>query len=199
VLINGQKLAAGTYSLHTIPGKDEWTIIFNSDAGQWGSFQYDEKKDVLRIKAKPEMGPDNEEWLTFEIPSVGTNTAKIALRWEKIAVPFTVEVPNMEALVRAKIDAAITANPTEWRIPLQVAGAYANDDKWDEALKWVDQSIKVKETFQNLATKARFLFAAGRKDEAFAVADQAIARGKADKVDTAQFEKRLAAMKAGKM
>jgi hypothetical protein len=38
VLINGQKLAAGTYSLHTIPGKDEWTVIFNSDAGQWGSF-----------------------------------------------------------------------------------------------------------------------------------------------------------------
>jgi DUF2911 family protein len=199
VLINGQKLAAGTYSLHTIPGKDEWTIIFNSDAGQWGSFQYDEKKDVLRIKAKPETAPDSEEWLTFEIPSVGPSTAKIVLRWEKIAVPFTVEVPNMDALVRAKIDAAITANPTEWRIPLQVAGQYANDDKWDEALKWVDQSIKVKETFQNLATKARFLFAAGRKDEAFAVADQAIARGKADKVDTAQFEKRLAAMKAGKM
>ena len=42
VLINGQKLAAGAYSLHTIPGKDEWTIIFNSDAGQWGSFTYDE-------------------------------------------------------------------------------------------------------------------------------------------------------------
>jgi hypothetical protein len=199
VLINGQKLAAGTYSLHTIPGKDEWTIIFNSDAGQWGSFQYDEKKDVLRIKAKPEMAPDNQEWLTYEIPNVGPNTAKIAIRWEKIAVPFTVEVPNMDALVRAKIDAAITANPTEWRIPLQVATQYANDDKWDEALKWTDQSIKVKETFQNLATKARFLFAAGRKDEAFAVADQAIARGKADKVDTAQFEKRLAAMKAGKM
>jgi Protein of unknown function (DUF2911) len=199
VLINGQKLAAGTYSLHTIPGKDEWTIIFNSDAGQWGSFQYDEKKDVLRIKAKPEMAPDNEEWLTFGIPSVGTNAAKITLRWEKIVVPFTVEVPNVDALMRAKIDAAITANPTEWRIPLQVAGSYANDDKWDEALKWVDQSIKVKETFQNLATKARFLFAAGRKDEAFAVADQAIARGKADKVDTAQFEKRLADMKAKKM
>ena len=199
VLINGQKLAAGTYSLHTIPGKDEWTIIFNSDAGQWGSFQYDEKKDVLRIKARPETAPDNEEWLTYEIPSVGPSTAKIAIRWEKIVVPFTVEVPNMDALVRAKIDAAITANPTEWRIPLQVSSLYANDDKWDEALKWVDQSIKVKETFQNLATKARFLFAAGRKDEAFAVADQAIARGKADKVDTAQFEKRLAAMKAGKM
>src|SRR5215212_6143403 len=53
VLVNGQKLAAGTYSLHTIPGKDEWTVIFNSDAGQWGSFSYDEKKDALPVKVKP--------------------------------------------------------------------------------------------------------------------------------------------------
>ena len=36
VLINGQPLKAGTYSLHTVPGKDEWTIIFNSDAGPVG-------------------------------------------------------------------------------------------------------------------------------------------------------------------
>ena len=38
VLINGQKLPAGSYSLHTIPTRDEWTIIFNSVANQWGSF-----------------------------------------------------------------------------------------------------------------------------------------------------------------
>src|SRR5918992_1151428 len=54
VLINGQPLAAGSYSLHTIPGRDEWTIIFNKDDGQWGSFTYDEKKDALRVKAKPQ-------------------------------------------------------------------------------------------------------------------------------------------------
>src|SRR5205809_6630537 len=59
VTINGQKLPAGKYSLHTIPRKDEWTIIFNSDAGQWGSFSYDAAKDVLRVKAKPEMMKDS--------------------------------------------------------------------------------------------------------------------------------------------
>ncbi|HUQ30910.1 MAG TPA: DUF2911 domain-containing protein [Pyrinomonadaceae bacterium] len=199
VLINGQKLAAGTYSLHTIPGKDEWTIIFNSDAGQWGSFSYDEKKDALRVKAKPETTADNQEWLAYEIPEVGPSSARVNIRWERLRVPFIVEVPNVEALMRAKVDAAIAANPTAWQIPLQVANQYANDDKWDEALKWADQSIKVKETFQNLATKAQLLFAAGRKDEAFAVADKAVERGKADKADTTRFEKRLADMRAGKM
>jgi len=199
VLINGQKLAAGSYSLHTIPTKDEWTIVFNGTANQWGSFNYDPAKDTLRVKVKPQWLNDNQEWLEYSFPLVTPTSAQVLIRWEKVAVPFTVEVPNVEAVWRAKVDAAIAANPTDEVIPLQVANAYAGDDRWDEALKWADQSIKVKETFRNLSTKAQLLYLAGRKDEAFAMADRALAKGKADKVDTTNFEKRLAAMKAGKM
>lgn len=199
VLINGQKLPAGAYSLHTIPEKDEWTIIFNSDAGQWGSFSYDQKKDALRVRVKPQIVADNQEWLLYSIPIVTPNTAQVVIRWEKVAVPFTVEVPNVEAVWRAKVDAAIAANPTDWRIPLSVANAYANEDKWDAALEWADRSIKVKETFQNLSAKTNMLFNSGRKEEAFALADKAIERGKADKVDTSRFEKRVAGLKAGKI
>jgi hypothetical protein len=198
VLINGQKLPAGTYSLHTIPSRDEWTIIFNSDAGQWGSFSYDEKKDVLRVKAKPQMVADNQEWLLYSIPVVTPNSAQVIIRWEKMSVPFTVEVPNVEALMRAKVETAMVANPTEWKIPLSVASQYANDDKFEEALRWADQSVKIKETFQNLSTKAQILFAAGRKDEAIALAERAIQLGKADKSNTASLEKRLADWKTGK-
>jgi len=97
------------------------------------------------------------------------------------------------------VDKVIAENPTNEVIPLQVANAYANDDKWDEALQWIDKSIKVKETFRNLSAKANLLWAAGRKQEALAAADVAIAKGKADKVDTTNFEKRVANMKAGKM
>ncbi|HEX8649423.1 MAG TPA: DUF2911 domain-containing protein [Pyrinomonadaceae bacterium] len=199
VLINGQKLPAGTYSLHTIPGQQEWTIIFNREADQWGSFNYDEKKDALRVKAKPEQVAENQEWLLFSIPLVTPTSAQVNIRWEKVNVPFTVEVPNVEALMRAKIDAAVAANPTDWNIPLAVARQYANDEKWDEALRWADQSIKVKETYQNLSARAQMLYAAGRKDEALAAAEKAIQRGKADKVDTTRLEKRLADWKAGKM
>jgi hypothetical protein len=199
VLINGQKLAAGSYSLHTIPNKDEWSIVFNGTANQWGSFNYDPAKDTLRVKAKPQWVNDNQEWLEYNIPTVTPNTATVVIRWEKLAVPFTVEVPNVEAVWRGKVDKAIAENPTNETIPLQVAGAYAGDDKWDEALKWVDQSIKVKETFRNLSAKANLLWAAGRKQEAFAAADVAVAKGKADKVDTGNFEKRVAGWKAAKM
>ncbi|MCA1558242.1 MAG: DUF2911 domain-containing protein [Acidobacteria bacterium] len=198
VLINGQKLAAGNYSLHTIPGRDEWTVIFNSDAGQWGSFQYDEKKDVLRVKVKPQAAADNQEWLLYSFPLVTANSAQVQIRWEKTTVSFTVQVPNVEAVWRGKVDAAIAANPTDWRIPLQVANAYANDEKWDEALKWVEQSIKVKETYQNLAGRANLLYLSGKKAQAMTAAEQAIQRGKADKVDTTRLEKRLADWKAAK-
>src|SRR5256714_13161482 len=199
VLINGQPLKAGTYSLEAVPGKDEWTMIFNSDAGQWGAFTYDEKKDVLRVKAKPQMATDNQEWLIYNFDPVTDNSATVNLRWEKLRVPFTVEVKDVKALWRAKADALIAANPANEVLPLQVAQTYLGDKNYPEALKFIDQSIKTKETFRNLSTKANILWAAGKKDEALAVADAAIAKGKADKVNTTAFEKRVADMKAGKM
>lgn len=199
VLINGQKLAAGSYSLHTIPTKDEWTIVFNGTANQWGSFNYDPAKDTLRVKVKPQWLNDSQEWLEYSFPVVAPNSAQVLIRWEKVAVPFTVEVPNVEAVWRAKVDTAIAADPTNEVILLQVANAYAGNEKWDEALKWADQSIKVKETFRNLSAKAQLLYLAGRKDEAFAMADRALAKGKADKVDTTNFEKRVASWKTAKM
>ena len=106
---------------------------------------------------------------------------------------------DVKALWRAKADALIAANPNNEVLPLQVAGTYANDKNWDEALKFVDQSIKVKETFRNLSAKSQILWRAGKKEEALTVADAAIAKGKADNVNTAAFEKTVADMKAGKM
>jgi hypothetical protein len=195
VLINGQPLKAGAYSLHTVPGKDEWTIIFNSDPGQWGSFSYDNKKDALRVKTKPQMVADNQEWLMYSFDPVTDTSAQVNIRWEKLKVPFTVEVKDVKALWRAKADALIAANPTNEDLPRQVANTYLGDKNYPEALKFIDQSIKVKETFRNLSTKANILWSAGKKEEALAVADAAIAKGKADKADTAAFEKRVAGWK----
>ena len=199
VLINGQPLKAGSYSLETIPGKEEWTIIFNNDPGQWGAFTYDAKKDALRVKAKPQMASDNQEWLAYSFDPVTENSATVNLRWERLRVPFTVEVKDVKAAWRAKADALIAANPTNEVLPLQVANTYAADKNWTEALKFIDQSIKVKETFRNLSAKANILWSAGKKEEALTVAEAAIAKGKADGADTAAFEKRVANMKAGKM
>ena len=62
VTINGSPLSAGIYSIHMIVQEEEWTIIFNSDYQAWGSFFYEESKDVLRIKVKPEKYHQENGW-----------------------------------------------------------------------------------------------------------------------------------------
>jgi hypothetical protein len=197
IYINGLPLAAGAYSLHAIPGSTEWTIIFNKTADQWGSFRYDSKQDALRVKVKPEAAP-MQEALSYEITPVAADSAQVTLRWEKLAVPFTIKVADMDALVRSKIDAAMAAAPTDWQIPYDVSRLYFNDDKIEDALKWADQSIKVKETFRNLALKAQILNFAGRTQEAITAGEHAVEVGKTEKADTARFEKALADWKAKK-
>ena len=203
VLINGQKLAAGSYSLHTIPTKDEWTIVFNGTANQWGSFNYDPAKDTLRVKAKPQWLNDSEEWLTYSFDPVGDDSAQVNIRWEKVSVPFTIKVPDVAATTLARLKTTVAnAKADDWQTPMQAGNYLINNTAADDdalGLEWLDRSIKVKETFRNLVSKANALYKLGKKDEAFAVGNQAIERGKTDKVDTSAFEKRLADMKAGKI
>jgi hypothetical protein len=206
VLINGQPLKAGTYSLHMIPGRDEWTVIFNSDAGQWGSFTYDEKKDVLRVKAKPQTTSESQEWLQYTFDPVTETSARVNIRWEKIVVPFTVEVKNVKALAVEKMRAAVAnAKPDDWRTPLQAANyVFTNEDlsaNNEEALQWLEKSIKTKETFGNLYTKSRVLGKMGKASEAVATAEKALQMAKApnsgvDPVTIADLEKRMGEWKA---
>lgn len=203
VWINGQKLPAGSYSLHTIPTKDEWTIIFNSEANQWGSFNYDAAKDTLRVKAKPSWVTENKEWLEYWIDPVTDNSAEVNIRWEKVRVPFTVEVKDVKALVLQKARAAVAAaKPDDWRTPLQAANyVFLSEDKMDptEAMGWLERSIKVKETYGNLYSKARVLASQGKTQEAIAVGERALVLGKEAKANTGDLEKRIADWKAKKM
>jgi hypothetical protein len=200
VMINGQPLKAGTYSLHTIPGRDEWTIIFNSDAGQWGSFSYDDKKDVLRVKAKPEMATDNQEWLMYSFDPVSENSAKVNIRWEKLRVPFTIEVKDVDAIALRKAkDIIAAAKPDDWRTPYSAANYFLqNADKADDAqaIAWLEQSIKVKETYGNMYAKARLLASQGKTQDAIAAGERALQLGKEAKVNTADLEKRLSEWRA---
>ena len=203
VLINGQKLPAGSYSLHTIPTKAEWTIIFNSVANQWGSFDYDAAKDTLRVKVKPEWEEHSKEWLEYWIDPINDNSAQVNIRWEKVRVPFTVEIKDVTALALQHARAAVAAaKPDDWNTPLQASNfALANPEKADvaEATRWLDQSIKIKETYQNLAAKARMLAGQGKTAEAISVGEKALVLAKAAKANTSNLEKNLAEWKAKKM
>jgi hypothetical protein len=206
VLVNGQRLPAGSYSLHTIPGKDEWTIIFNGVANLPGSFNYNAANDALRVKAKPQMVADNQEWLSFSIDPLSENSAQVNLRWEKLHLPFTVEVKDMPQVALAKARTAVAAAKTDdWQTPFNAAN-YAKNNKatedaarwYDQALRAIDEQIKTKENYENLARRANILYNAGRSSDALAAAERALTLGKAEKADTSALEKRVAELKAGK-
>ncbi len=206
VLINGQPLAAGTYSLHSLPGKDEWTFIFNKDDGQWGSFSYDAAKDALRVKSKPTWVADSAEFLTFSTDAITPDTATINLRWEKLSVPFTVQVKDVVGSTMKRLQAyAAAAKADEFAQPLSAA-MYAKQNKRDaEAAAWfaqaekaVDAAIAAKPTFANYRAKSNILFNAGKTQPALAATEKAIEVGKAEKADVAALEKRAADLKAGK-
>ena len=206
VMVNGQPLMAGKYSLHAIPGKDEWTIIFNKDDGQWGSFSYDAKKDALRVKTKAQWVTDSQELLSYSFDPVSDNAATVVLRWEKVKVPFTVEVKDIVGSTLTRLAAYVAAGKSDDPGPAFNAANYAKSVKrMDEAARWFDAAlkasddqIKAKPNFANLGRRANILVAAGKMQEALAAAEQAVAAGKAEKADTSALEKRIADMKAGK-
>src|SRR5216683_4474015 len=86
IAVEGQKLAAGSYGLFTIPGKTEWTVIFNKQA-TGSPADYSADKDVLRVKVKPEA-THMHELFTAVFPQVTSNSAVLALAWEKLLVPL---------------------------------------------------------------------------------------------------------------
>lgn len=89
VMLEGNKLEAGTYSLYTIPEEDEWTIIINKKLS-WGT-QYDKSEDVLRFTVDPEEASSRER-LMFYFEEVTNNSATIAIHWDTVKVPFTIKI-----------------------------------------------------------------------------------------------------------
>lgn len=87
VKVQGQLLKAGKYALFTIPGENEWTIIFNKTAKQWGAYKYDQKEDALRVTAKPKKSAAFSEKMTFAISKKGV----VSLNWENLQVDFKVK------------------------------------------------------------------------------------------------------------
>lgn len=90
VMINGEKLPAGKYSLLMVPTDGEWTVIFNEGIG-WGIFKYEAEKDVLRVKVNVEEAA-HQEWLVYGFDDPAKYSATVYLRWEKVRVPFTVSM-----------------------------------------------------------------------------------------------------------
>jgi hypothetical protein len=176
--INGKDLPAGTYALFAIPTRNEWTLLFNKNAKQWGAYFYDAKQDVLRVEVKPKDAAMRER-LIYTIEQTGEGTAVVTLHWEKVAVSFTIEV-DVAGITKKKIDDAIAeATPKDWAVYLQAARYYYENQVSDpKAMEWIDKSIAGKESFWNFELKAKLLQRGKKTKEAIELLEKAIEMSK---------------------
>jgi len=87
ITIEGKQLPAGKYAFFVIPEKDnKATIIFNSEAKQWGAYKYDAAKDVLRVIVPITKSKTVTESLTYKVDS-----NNVSLNWEHAVISFGVK------------------------------------------------------------------------------------------------------------
>lgn len=178
VTVEGTAIPAGTYGLHMIPSENEWTIIFNKNNTAWGSFFYDESLDQARLTVKP-LETDHREWLMYGFEDLTANSALAYLHWEKVKVPFRIEV-DVHNIVVENMQRELTALQGFFWQSFQQAANYClqNNTHHEQAMQWIDHSIGLNRNINNLGTKARLVEQGGNTPEAQKVMAEALALAK---------------------
>jgi len=173
VKLNGTDIPAGTYALFTIPGDDEWTIIINKGASQWGAYSYDEKADVARFKTNPVQLAEQIETFTIEFNEIRDESAVMNIIWDHTVVPIKIEIELTSKLV-PQIEAAMAASGKKSDgFYYQAATFYYNHGQdLHKALDWVNAGLADDPQigFELLHLKAQILAKQGDKEGAIAAA-----------------------------
>ena len=141
VNIGGKTLAAGAYGLFTIPGEKEWTIIFNTNSKGWGSFDYKESEDVVRLQVKPETTSNSTESFTINVDNINAETATISLKWANTLVNIPVST-DIKPIIRKQVKEATTGANVNPNVYQAAANFFYDLDKdYDNALIYVDKAI----------------------------------------------------------
>ena len=141
VTIGDKTLAAGSYGLFTIPGEKEWTVIFNTNSKGWGSFEYKEAEDVVRIKVKPELTSNKTETFTIGVGNINPETATIYLKWAKTMVNIPIKT-DIKSTIRKQVEASTTGATVTGAAYQAAANFYFDMDKdYAKALANVNKAI----------------------------------------------------------
>lgn len=199
VKVEGQVLPKGKYGLFVAYDPFESKVIFSKRTDAWGSFFYDEKDDALRVKVKPQALDKNVEQLKYEFSNQSMNAAVIALSWEKLSIPFKVEVDHL----RQQFDAFVaeSQNPTGFTSQgLNIAANWClqNNYQLEKALSWTTLASGNTfpgdpNSFAAHSTRAAILYKLNKPDEASLVIKTALPLGNPGQLQ--QFGRQLIAVK----
>lgn len=142
VKVEGKDLKAGTYALFMSTGATDVTLIFSKQAEAWGSFSYKEEDDVLRVNVKPVALDKSIEWLKYEFIEHKEKYCVIALQWEKLSIPFKVEV-DVDNLVIARLREQVTSQKQFNSTNMIQASSWCfnKNINLEEALTWAQRAV----------------------------------------------------------
>ena len=201
VKIEGSELPAGKYSFFIAYDPNECTLIFSKNNTAWGSFFYKESEDALRVKVKPVALDKSVEWLKYEFLNEKENSATVALEWEKLMIPFNIEVDYIKTQLESFHNELQGEKAFVWQ-PWDQAAQWClqHNVNLEEALKWTDSSTNDafvgEKNFQSLSTRAQILEKLGRGTEAEAVMKEAMPLGSMQQVH--QYGRQLLQQKKNK-
>jgi tetratricopeptide (TPR) repeat protein len=172
VTVEGQPLAAGTYSLYLIPAQSQWKAVFNRFTGGWGAYSYDEKEDVLRVNVTSEPA-DMQERLAYVFEEPKDDSVTLALRWEKLRVPIHLRADTTN-LVAASIENQLRSD-LHWvsQAWTEAARFALRQNDLGSAERYIDRSIAMSADAFNLRTKANILDKKGDNKTARELRDRA--------------------------
>jgi hypothetical protein len=179
VMMAGQKVPAGKYSLFTIPTEDQWTVILNKRSDLGGTDGYKQEEDLVRFQVKP-SACEYTETFTFLFSDSKVGSANLDLRWDVVQLRLPIETD-----VKGQAQTAIaTATGQSWQT-YATAANYTLDNGGDvaTALDYANKSIYLQEHFWNLYIKSRILAKMNNFGEAVALAEKSLAMAKAAKND----------------
>ena len=179
VKIEGQPLKKGKYGFFVAYDSTETTLIFSNNATSWGSYFYDATEDALRVKVTPKPLANSVEWLQFVFTNQTENSATIALQWEKLQLPFKVEVDYVQDQL-ASFQRELRSERGFYWLAWEQAAQWAlqRNVALEQALQWSDSasgpSFGGGQMFGPKATKAQILYKLGRKADGDAIMKAAL-------------------------
>jgi len=201
VMIEGESLPAGKYGFFIAYGPNESTLIFSKNSGSWGHYYYSEKEDALRVKVKPVALDKSVEWLKYEFSQQTENSAVVTLQWEKLSIPFKIEVDYLKTQIASFRQELRTDKGFYWLSWNQAANwCLQRNTNLEEALLWADsassRNFGGEFVFAPWVTKAKILEKLGRNEEAAAVMKKALPMGSI--IDIHQYGRQLLSLKQPK-
>lgn len=200
VMIEGKPLPAGSYGFFIAYNPASCTLIFSRNHTSWGSYYYDPAEDALRVEVKPVSLATSVEWLKYEFSNQTENSAVVSLQWEKLSIPFRIEVDYIKEQLASFRRELRTEKGFIWQSWDQAASwCVQRNVNLEEALRWTDSSTHNfggEKSFTAWSTRAQVLQKLGRGPEAAAAMKTALPYGSMNEIH--QYGRQLLGLKMPK-